>query len=214
VGSRILASFPGVGVILAGGRSRRFGRSKAQAALGGDAIIDRVIMVHRHVMGRPIIVGEPVGGSSPPGVPVVADLVPGLGPLGGLHTALLWAQRRGFAGVLCTPCDAPFVEVALLRSLLDRRSQATAVLPRHGPAGLEPLFGWYAAGAIPTIQEAIRHDRLSMYGLLERLPSVEGVPIDELGLRNDPELVFLNVNTPGDYELARARFGEFVPDES
>ena len=73
--------------VLAGGQSRRMGRDKALLPLGDQTLIERVIAATRPLGYPCFIVGDPATYTHL-GLPVHPDRHPGLGPLGGLHTAL------------------------------------------------------------------------------------------------------------------------------
>jgi molybdopterin-guanine dinucleotide biosynthesis protein A len=110
---------PVIGAILSGGRSSRFGRDKALEPVGDRAMMEVVVEAFRSAGVDPVIA---IGGSAGDtlGVPTVADRWPGLGPLGGVATALHWAKR---GHVLVAPCDLPRLtadHVALLLAALDR----------------------------------------------------------------------------------------------
>ena len=90
--------------VLAGGQSRRMGRDKALLPLGDQTLIERVIAAARPLACPCFIVGDPATYAHL-GLPVHPDRHPGLGPLGGLHTAL---GATG-APVLLLACDLPFL---------------------------------------------------------------------------------------------------------
>lgn len=135
-----------LGAILAGGESRRFGSDKAQATLGGAALLD-------HVAGAlaPWVDELVVCGRDWPGLRNVPDRpAPGLGPLGGLAAALHDAEARGFARVLTLPCDTPLVDPALIAALVAAGAPALVRdCPVIGiwPAALAPALDAHIAGA-------------------------------------------------------------------
>ena len=77
-----------LGAVLAGGASRRMGRDKALMEHEGRTLLARAVAVLRAVLDEVIIVGLQQQRSSVPGAPIVEDLRPGLGPVGGIHAAL------------------------------------------------------------------------------------------------------------------------------
>lgn len=84
-----------LGVILAGGRSSRFGKDKALGQLGGQRLIDHVVARAAPQVGGLAVSGRDYG----LGLPVIPDCEPGQGPLGGLLSAVHWAQNKGFDAV-------------------------------------------------------------------------------------------------------------------
>lgn len=87
------------GVILAGGESRRFGRSKVFVPLAGAPMISWSVRALQ-AAGLPVgVISDEEGVKAVPGVPARPDLEAGLGPIGRLWTALQWARERGDEGV-------------------------------------------------------------------------------------------------------------------
>jgi molybdenum cofactor guanylyltransferase len=180
-----------VGVILAGGEASRMGgRAKGLASVGGIRIIDRVATALRSVVGDLLIVSaRPDADAWIPGVRVVRDERPGLGPLGGIVTAL----RATHGDVLAVGWDMPFLSPRLLAPLLRGMPDAPIVLWRCGGV-LQPLCGLYRAHALPALDAALASG--------ERRLGRIALALDAEQLTADDPTAFLNVNTPPD--LARA----------
>lgn len=141
-----------VGVILAGGEASRMGgRAKGVTHVGGMRIIDRVAIALRAVVDDLLLVsGRPDASSWLPGVPVLADERPGLGPIGGIVTAL----RSTRADVLVVGWDMPFVTTRLLAPLLRGASAAPIVL-WHRAGEVQPLCGLYRTSSLRGLEGAI-----------------------------------------------------------
>lgn len=117
--------FPDVTLaVLAGGRSERFGSDKALARLRGTALLVRVAGGLGRAFGETIVVADSADRyRGLPGVRVVADRMPGRGPLGGIHAALEEASRDR---VIVTAVDAPLVDPALMDRLVATTADAGA----------------------------------------------------------------------------------------
>ncbi len=193
------------GLILAGGRSRRFGSRKALATVGGTRIIDRVIAAHREVFESVVVVTDDPSSVRGTGVVPIPDLEHGAGPLAGLQAGLLWGRDHGASGACCTPCDAPFVRPALFDCLLASRGEHAVVVPRRDLDRLEPLFAWFSCDTLPAIEEALASEDRSLHRLLRRLPNVRFLDPSEMPPDLDLSEIFFNVNTPTELEDARRR---------
>jgi molybdopterin-guanine dinucleotide biosynthesis protein A len=182
--------------ILAGGRATRFGgRDKSALAVDGRSIRDRQIEVLRGVADEILIVGPSPAGSPASGIRRVPDLAPGLGPLGGLHTALVEAHGDATAVVAC---DMPYISAALLRHLLELTAGgAAAVVPRT-EGGYHPLCAAYTRACIEPAARRLARGDLTVAGLFDDVP-VRIVGTDELDRFGDPRRLLANVNTPEDY---------------
>jgi molybdopterin-guanine dinucleotide biosynthesis protein MobB len=196
-----------LGVILAGGRSRRFGSPKALATVGGRTLVERVRDALAGAVRTIVVSGSDPAVARAAGLPLLPDLREGLGPLGGVLTALRRAVEEGRPGVLVAACDLPFVTPALFRLLAARgaSSPAAAVVPESGGRrGVEPLAAWYAASALPVLEAMAAAGELRPHRLAEHAP-VERIPLAELRRAGDPAHLFLNVNTMHDLRAAEER---------
>ena len=188
------------GVVLAGGRSRRFGRPKVLAQVG-DRPLGSWSVRALEGAGLPVgVVSAEEGVGEVLGVPSRPDLQPGLGPLGGLWTALDWARERGDDGVFLLACDMPLVTDGVVRLLLGRPDGASAVVP-FGPDGVEPLCALYRLSCIAAVEKRVTSGDLSLHGLLH---GVDAALVDRGLLAGvvDPNTCFLNVNTVADVAKA------------
>jgi len=136
------------------------------------------------------------------GVPVHPDIVLGAGPLGGILTGL--AVLKADVGLFLA-VDLPLVPVSLLQHLLSLAPGHDAVVP-VSPGGPEPLCAVYAPACTEPIRERIARGELKMTSFWPDV-RVRRVEASELARFGDLETLFLNVNSPADYERARALAG-------
>jgi molybdopterin-guanine dinucleotide biosynthesis protein A len=190
-------------VVLAGGKSRRFGRDKLAEpwpdAASGSVLVDVPIRALREVFGpRVCLVGpcDPSLRTRADGH--IDDLFSGAGPLGGIVSALSSAQARGMAAVFVLAGDLPHIGPAVIREVLkaaDAAPDAPAVLASSG--GLQPCIGLYRAGILENLRAAIRPEQRSA-SLASMLPGL-GVAAREIDAS-----AAANANTPADLGPPRA----------
>lgn len=182
------------GIILAGGRSSRFGKDKSQLELAGTRVLKRLLGVLGQFPFRQmaVVTAQGKAESWPDGIVTLLDDQEGLGPIGGITTAL----RHLSGGVLVTACDMPLLSAPLVEWLLDHYDpHADAVIPRHS-GGIEPLFGIYEENFLPALEEAIRTGRYALHFLFEETR----VRFIDVPAQFSAEHEFANINTPEDYE--------------
>ena len=183
--------------VLAGGQSRRMGRDKALLQLGGQTLIERVLAA-AHPLDYPrVIIGDPAAYAHL-GLPVHPDCQPGLGPLGGLYTAL---STTG-APVLLLACDLPFLTPDFLHHLVNRRGPHQAVVP-HTVTGLQPLCALYEPSCLATVEAAVQTGQLGMRDLLSNL-NLDLVREKDWRPYDERDLLFANLNAPEEYERTQA----------
>lgn len=187
--------------ILAGGRARRLGGAdKASLTVGRARIIDRQLAALSAVADDIRIVCNDPGRYADLGIRVIADAIPGAGPLGGIYSALLDAAHEH---VLIVACDLPFVTAALLERLAAESlgwPETDAVVPRSA-RGLEPLCAVYRRRCAAAARRRIEQGTLQAAGLLEDVRARILEP-DALAPYDEGAL-FENVNTPHDHQRAR-----------
>ena len=127
-------------VILAGGRSSRFGRDKLAEPIDGRPLLEHAIDAVRPIAGRILVVVAPGAAPTlPPGTTLVHDPRPFEGPLAGLLAGLREAEDPV---VLAVGGDTPDLVVAVVESMLDALDLAGAdavVLEHDGRARPLPM---------------------------------------------------------------------------
>ena len=188
-----------VGVVQAGGKSTRMGgQPKALLEVGGRRIIERVIEALSPVLGDPLLVTNTPELYAFLGLPMVPDVHPDHGSLGGIYSGL--AAVAGEAA-FTVACDMPFLHRDLVRLIVERAPTGDVVIPRVG-AQFETMHACYGKACLPVMQERLAAGRFKIVGFFDRV-SVVAIAEDEVRALRDPAVAFMNVNTPE--ELARAR---------
>jgi molybdopterin-guanine dinucleotide biosynthesis protein A len=210
-----------IGIVLAGGRARRFGGDKLAADLDGTSVLEATIAALAAVSDRIIVAGPglPAGflaGETP--VAVVRDAEPFAGPLVALSNVLQEAAAEPGHLAMVVGGDMPRLVPAVLRSLLDHLAEAggtDAVLLDHGPRGAEAAGGRPPRRAVLPL--AVRVDVAaraatmaldsgdrSLQALVDRLAHVELPASTWMPL--DPRAnTLLDVDTAADLERVRRR---------
>lgn len=200
-----------VGVIMAGGRSRRLGQDKARLVLedGGRDLLARTaqllgrVTAEVHVSGR-----DPADQGLT--LPWFLDDVPGKGPVGGILTALRRLQRH----ILVLSCDLPLMDLPTLQRLASAHlaTRGTPRPPRQGETDgplmityaqprtgyIESLVAIYSPAAVPVLEAALARGLHKLSAIIPRAQRLE-IPYVP-----DPDGPFFNLNTPADLRLLRA----------
>ena len=180
-----------IGILLAGGMSRRFGSPKAFASINDkffyeqvcralDAVCDHVVIVTR----------EELIPRFPEELDVIIDLpsISGLGPLAGIYTAM---TERPADQYLVLPCDMPFIgqkETAALIHLAEGTNDVTAVRTSEEHI---PLFSIWNHRVKKDLKREVLNKQLSVMNFLDK---VETNWVDS-GLIHYDKTIFRNINT-------------------
>ena len=171
------------------------GQDKALLPVDGRPLIARTI---EHLAGRfdDILISagrDDRGLRRLPGVTIIRDDAPGLGPLMGLASALPRA-RHTLAFVVA--CDIPDIDLAFVARLIARARGHDAAMPERDGGLVEPLFAVYRTSVAGAARKILDAGGRSVLDLLERIDAVR-VPVP-------PGVRIGNINTRSDYrELLR-----------
>jgi len=187
--------------IQAGGSSSRIGRDKALLLLRGVPLISHVIERVASLADEIIIITNQPERYLFLKKPLVADLFPGTGVLGGLCTALI-AANNSFVGVLA--CDMPFINGMLFSQEyhLAIRDKVDLVIPET-PAGLQPLHAVYRRrSCLPYIHTALKYGERRLVSWYDDL-NVYMMTCNEIAVMDPQFQSFGNINTLEDLNIAQ-----------
>lgn len=181
-----------LGVILAGGASRRFGSDKALVELSGIPLIGHVARRARPQVDA-LAISRSAGAPIPIDLPVIADRQPSQGPLSGIVSSLQWAEANRFALMATFPCDGPVFPsdlVVRLQAALDGKDCAMA----SSGAERHYTYGVWRTCCLPRLAEAFDGGLRSLRGIADVL----SVTYRDFG----PD-VFLNINCREDLDRVK-----------
>jgi molybdopterin-guanine dinucleotide biosynthesis protein A len=188
-------------IILAGGKSIRFGHDKILEKIGSTSLIEQVISRIDPISKDIIIVTANERAftqlANHPKVRVVHDIIPGMGSLGGIYTGLVESKTQYN---LVVAADMPFLNEALLRYMMSVAEGYDITLP-HVNKWFEPLHAIYSRNCIGPARKLIDEGHRVIVELFEyvKVKYVEAEEID----RFDPQhLSFFNINTQEDMQRA------------
>ena len=187
-------------IILAGGKSTRLGRNKVFEIIGQKSLLERAVSCLSSFKSE-IIVVKAKDSSLPeltgyPELRIVTDVYPGKGSLGGIYTGLV--ASKAFYNMVVA-CDMPFLNLDLLRYMIDLAREYDVVIPKVDDEILEPLHAIYSGNCIPPLEFLIKQNRLS---ILELFPMVKvrNVANSEINQFDPQHLSFFNINTEADLQ--------------
>ncbi|MCC7463088.1 MAG: NTP transferase domain-containing protein [Gammaproteobacteria bacterium] len=192
------------GLVLAGGHSRRMQRDKAGLEYDGRSQLARAVELLTPLVTRCFVSvrGDQRQEPQRAAYPTIADRIPELGPIGGIHAA---QQERPQAAWLVLACDLPFLDAATLQQLIAARAPqrlATAFRSSHDGKP-EPLCAIYEPASAAAITAWIAAGNKCPRNFLAQ------ADVTLLELKAPAALD--NINTPEEYQQAHARLGAGGP---
>ncbi len=187
----------GTGIILAGGKSKRFKTNKALVMIESRRLIDRIAEMLASVFPKIILVTNTPGQYEMLKVPKVMDIIPGKGPLSGIHAGLISSPTElNFI----MACDMPFIDGNAIRYLFDQTRDGDDVVVPIVNGFPEPLAAVYRKTCIKPIEDSLlaeRHQVISFYPYI----NIKHIPEAEL-MKFCGEDSFFNMNTRDDFHKA------------
>jgi molybdopterin-guanine dinucleotide biosynthesis protein A len=182
-------AFPATLLLLAGGESRRMGRSKALLPVEETTLVEWLAERFRPAFDQLLVAARDIS-QLPWSLrrDFLADIRPGAGPLAGIEAGLASARNPG---VVAVACDMPYVTVALAERLAASAEGHDAAVPRLR-GRVQPTCAAYRFSALPTIAAALAEGERTASEVIGRL--------DVNWLDQEEPALFANVNTPADYQ--------------
>ena len=189
------------GLVLAGGRSVRFGGEKAVATLHGTPLLLWAVQrLSKSCSTVAVSVRRDTEAEALAKVNHLATLYdsPGdaAGPLSGIKAGLVWAAGLGARSLAVSPCDAPLLPADLFPRLIEHAAGGAAMAETLD--GRQPLCAVWPVDALPALTEALRGGaHPPTWQMLEQLGASK--------VRFDPPEAFANLNTRDDLAAVEAR---------
>lgn len=182
------------GLVLAGGRSSRFGSEKAIALMGGEPLVAHVAAALRPECVALAVNARPESGAAvwarDAGLPLLSD-PPALpdGPLTGVLQGLRWAAHLGCEALATSPCDTPGLPGDLVARLAAAIGDAPCAYARTA-SGSHPLCTIWRVELAAVLEPALGRGHPSVR---DWLAQIGAAPVTF-----EDAAAFANVNTPGD----------------
>jgi molybdopterin-guanine dinucleotide biosynthesis protein A len=188
-------------IILAGGKSTRFGHDKVLERIGNTSLLEQVIS-HLDPVCKDIIIVTAKGRTfaqlaNRPKINIVSDILPEHGSLGGIYTGLV--KSKTFHN-LVVAADMPFLNESLLRYMVQVADGYDCVLPRVNDR-YEPLHAIYSRDCIDPIKTILDQGEKSILELYNYV-KVRFVETEEIDRYDPKHTSFFNINTKEDMEQA------------
>ena len=191
-----------LGIILAGGKSSRFGEDKSTVKLGNKTLLDHTINKIENEFNEILVISNNKEFNFKNNkIHVVEDCIEGqLGPLVGILTAMKWVikNKKNYKWIASFPCDTPFFDIKLISELKIKVKETSKKLiflnsnkKRHN------IFGLWSLDLIEILEKDIKNSFRKVELWADKI-GYENININEEKFDR-----FLNINTKKDLEKAK-----------
>ena len=193
-----------LGVVLAGGKSQRFGEDKSQVKLADKLLIDYILSEIQDEFNELLIISNnSIEFQKSEKISVINDFKKDLGPLGGVLSAMKWVKdnNKAYQWISTFPTDTPFFKNKILKDFFKSIHPEESKLffiksnnTRHN------IFGLWSLDLINKLEEDLDRGERKV----EAWANIVGVKTINMEFeKNDP---FFNINTKEDLEKAKENF--------
>jgi molybdopterin-guanine dinucleotide biosynthesis protein A len=183
--------------IMAGGQSSRMGTDKSFVLFEGRPMIENVLDTVSGLGDETLLITNKPDEYEHLNLPMVSDVYPGLGPLGGIFTAVHAASHPH---TLIVACDMPWLNRPLLEYMISLRQTADVVVPRWEKFP-EPLHAIYSKACLDPIEEKLKARMLKITVFFGQV-NVRFVEREEIERFDEDGRSFANINSPQDLKEA------------
>jgi molybdopterin-guanine dinucleotide biosynthesis protein A len=177
------------GVILAGGKSSRFGSNKALALVDGKPMIACAIDILEDIFSEHLLVTNSPEEYSFTGWDTTPDIYPGAGPLAGIHAALAKVKSQK---IFVVGCDMPFLNPEVICFICDKYNGDDIIIPET-EHGLEPLHGLYHKNCLEPISSNLQAQQRRLHFFFKEMQTTI-IPWQEMRKLDPGQTSFRNIN--------------------
>ena len=191
-----------LGIILAGGKSSRFGEDKSTAKLGNKTLLDHTVSKIENEFNEILVISNNKDLNFKNNkIHLVEDCIKGqLGPLVGILTAMKWVtkNKKNYKWIGSFPCDTPFFDIKLISELKIKVKETSKKLiflnsnkKRHN------IFGLWSLDLIEILEKDIKNSfrKVELWA--------DKVGYENININEEKFDRFLNINTKKDLEKAK-----------
>ena len=191
-----------IGVILAGGKSSRFGEDKSNIRLGNKTLLDHTIDKIEKEFSEVIIISNNKNYNfKNKKIYTVKDCIEGqLGPLVGILTAMKWVKenKKNYRWIASFPCDTPFFDTKLISKLkLKTKETSKKLIFLNSDKKRHNIFGLWSMDLIETLEKDIENSFRKVEIWADK------VGYESININTEKFDRFLNINTKEDFEKAK-----------
>ena len=191
-----------LGIILAGGKSSRFGEDKSTAKLGNKTLLDHTVNKIENEFNEILVISNNKEFNFKNNkIHVVEDCIEGqLGPLVGILTAMKWVKKnnKNYKWIASFPCDTPFFDMKFISELkIKIKETSKKLIFLNSDKKRHNIFGLWSVDLIETLEEDIKN------GLRKVEIWADKIGYENININTKEFDMFLNINTKEDLKKAK-----------
>jgi len=191
-----------LGIILAGGKSSRFGEDKSTVKLGNKTLLDHTVNKIENEFNEILVISNNKElNFKNKKIQVIEDCIEGqLGPLVGILTAMKWVKenKKNYRWVASFPCDTPFFDINLTNKLkLKTNNTSKKLIFLNSEKKRHNIFGAWSIDLIEILENDLKKNFRKVEIWADK------IGYESININIEKFDKFLNINTKKDFEKAK-----------
>ena len=191
-----------LGIILAGGKSSRFGEDKSTVKLGNKTLLDHTVNKIENEFNEILVISNNKElNFKNKKIQVIEDCIEGqLGPLVGILTAMKWVKenKKNYRWVASFPCDTPFFDINLTNKLkLKTNNTSKKLIFLNSEKKRHNIFGAWSIDLIEILENDLKKNFRKVEIWADK------IGYESINVNIEKFDKFLNINTKKDFEKAK-----------
>ena len=191
-----------LGIILAGGKSSRFGEDKSTVKLGNKTLLDHTVNKIENEFNEILVISNNKElNFKNKKIQVIEDCIEGqLGPLVGILTAMKWVKenKKDYRWVASFPCDTPFFDINLTNKLkLKTNNTSKKLIFLNSEKKRHNIFGAWSIDLIEILENDLKKNFRKVEIWADK------IGYESININIEKFDKFLNINTKKDFEKAK-----------
>ena len=191
-----------LGIILAGGKSSRFGEDKSTVKLGNKTLLDHIVNKIENEFNEILVISNNKElNFQNKKIQVIEDCIKGqLGPLVGILTAMKWVKenKKDYRWVASFPCDTPFFDINLTNKLkLKTNNTSKKLIFLNSEKKRHNIFGVWSIDLIEILENDLKKNFRKVEIWADK------IGYESININIEKFDKFLNINTKKDFEKAK-----------
>ena len=189
-------------VVLAGGKSKRFGEDKNSVKLGSKTLLEHVLFKITSKFEEIVIVSShPLEIKKTKNITIIPDCLYDLGPLAGVLSSMKWIKenKKSYQWIATFPSDTPFFDPSIIEEYKKKvKLKESSLFFVRSNEKRHNIFGLWSIDLLETLEDDLIKNN---YRKVEEWANKIGVKTIDIKIENyDP---FFNINTKEDFKIAQ-----------
>lgn len=176
-----------IGVVLAGGKSKRFGKNKALQVIGNEVFIQKSAKLLQKYFSKVVISANNIEEYIFLQLPIIKDVFKNRGPLGGIYSVLKNEKQNIFV----LACDLVFADEKLIQLILNCNTKSPIVFA-SAKGSMQPLCGIYKLEVLAKLEKCLHSKNYSVKNFISKI-NHKNIVANKFANK------LININTFNDY---------------